>query len=85
MALCDRLETERKEREATRDRLATASLTRLNAPDSDPTVFQNHAAFTLNNLTPLTTRPDQIKALRQTVLNLAVWGKLAEQDPKEKR
>ncbi len=80
MALCDRLETERKERETTRDRLATASLARLNAPDPDPAVFQNHAAFALNNLTPFTTRPDQIKALRQTILNLAVRGKLVEQD-----
>ena len=83
MALCDRLETTRKERETTRDRLATASLARLKAPDPDPAVFQNHAAFALNNLTPLTTRPDQIKALRQTILNLAVRGKLVEQDPKE--
>ena len=83
MALCDRLETARKEREATRDRLVTASLARLNAPDPDPAVFQNHAAFALNNLTPLTTRPDQIKVLRQTILNLAVRGKLVEQDPED--
>ena len=72
MAFCDRLEAARVEREATRDRMATASLARLNAPDPDPATFQNHAAFALNNLTPLTTRPDQIKALRQTILNLAV-------------
>ena len=32
------------------------------------------------NLIPLTTRPDQIKALRQTILNLAVRGQLVEQD-----
>ena len=81
MALCDRLEAARAEREATRDRLAAASLARLNAPDPDPAVFQNHAAFALDNLAPLTTRPDQIKALRQTILNLAVRGKLVEQDP----
>ncbi len=83
MALCDRLETAREEREATRNRLATASLARLNAPDPDPAVFQNHTAFALNNLTPLTTRPDQIKALRQTILNLAARGKLVEQDPED--
>ena len=83
MALCDRLETARREREATRDRLTAASLARLNAPDPGPAVFQNYAAFALNNLTPLTTRPDQIKALRQTVLNLAVRGKLVEQDPSD--
>ena len=81
MTLCDRLEAARMEREATRDRMATASLARLNAPDPDPATFQNHAAFALNNLTPLTTRPNQIKALRQTILNLAVRGKLVPQDP----
>ena len=81
MTLCDRLEAARMEREATRDRMATASLARLNAPNPDPAIFQNHAAFALNNLTPLTTRPDQIKALRQTILNLAVRGKLVPQDP----
>ena len=83
MALCDRLETARTEREATRDRLAAASLARLNAPDPDPAVFQNHAGFALDSLSPLTTRPDQIKALRQTILNLAVRGKLVEQDPND--
>ena len=83
MALCDRLETARKEREKTRNRLTAASLARLNTPDPDPAVFQNHAAFALNNLTPLTTRPDQIKALRQTILNLAVRGKLVPQDPSD--
>ena len=83
MALCDRLEAARAEREATRDRLATASLARLNVPDPDPAMFQHDVAFALNNLTPLTTRPDQIKALRQTILNLAVRGKLVPQDPND--
>ena len=83
MALCDRLEVARAEREATRDRLATASLARLNAPDPDPDTFRNHAAFAFENLVPLTTRIDQIKALRQTILNLAVRGKLVEQDPND--
>ena len=83
MALCDQLEAARTEREATRNRLAAASLARLNAPDPDSAVFRNDAAFALDNLTPLTTRPDQIKALRQTILNLAVRGKLVPQDPTE--
>ena len=69
MALCDRLQAAQIDRETTRNRLATASLARLNAPDPDPTTCQNHAAFALENLTPLTTRPDQINALRQTILN----------------
>ncbi len=83
MAFCDRLEKARAAREVTRDRMAAASLVRLNDPDPDPVVFRNHAAFALENLAPLTTRTDQIKSLRQTILNLAVRGKLVKQDPND--
>ena len=83
MSVCDRLEVALAEREATQDRLTAASLIRLNAPDLDPAIFQNHAAFTLENLDPLSTRLEQIKALRQTILNLAVHGKLVPQDPND--
>ncbi|MCS3895143.1 type I restriction enzyme S subunit [Bradyrhizobium japonicum USDA 38] len=77
MGLCDRLEAAHIGREAVRDRLAAASLVRLNA--TDPQTFQADAHFTLGALSALTTRPDQIKALRQTILNLAVRGKLVPQ------
>ena len=40
MTLCDRLEAARMEREATRDRMATASLAHLDTPDPDPATFQ---------------------------------------------
>ena len=83
VALCEQLEAARTKRETTRDRLTAASLARLDAPDPDPAVFQNCAAFALDNFIPLTTRPDQVKALRQTILNLAVRGKLVEQDPND--
>ena len=83
MALCDGLEAARPKREATRDRLAAATLARLDAPDPDPSTFRSHAAFALENLGPLTSRVDQIKALRQTILNLAVRGKLVPQDPND--
>jgi type I restriction enzyme, S subunit len=82
MSLCDRLEAAQGRREAVRDRLVAASLARLNAPD--PESLQADARFALDALPALTTRPDQIKQLRQTVLNLAVRGKLAPQDPKDK-
>ena len=81
LGLCDRLEAGRAGREVARDRLVTTSLARLNAPDPDS--FQSDARFALNALPALTTRPDQIKALRQTILNLAVCGKLEFQDPKD--
>jgi type I restriction enzyme, S subunit len=79
MALCDRLDAARAEREARRDRLAAASFGRLNAPDS--ATFQDDARFALNALPTLTARSDQIKQLRQTILNLAVRGKLMAHDP----
>jgi type I restriction enzyme S subunit len=81
MALCDQLEAARAEREATRDRLAAASLARLNTPD--PETFTDDAHFALDTLPALTARPDQIKQLRQTILNLAVRGKLVPQDAKD--
>jgi type I restriction enzyme S subunit len=81
MTLCDRLEEFRKIREETRDKLTAASLARLTATDTTPEDFPAHAAFALEALPALTTRPDQIKTLRQTILNLAVRGKLVEQDP----
>jgi type I restriction enzyme S subunit len=63
----------------TRDRLSAASLARLNTPD--PETFQADARFALDVLPALTTRPDQIKQLRQTILNLAVRGKLSANGP----
>ena len=84
MALCDRLQQARAGREALRDRLTTASLTRLTAPETgtDATyeTFQSHARFALQSLPTLTTRSAQIKALRQTILNLAVRGRLTFDD-----
>jgi type I restriction enzyme S subunit len=81
MALCDRLEAARAKREATRDRLTAASLARLNAPDPD--TFPDDVRFALDTLPAFTTRADQIKQLRQTILNLAVRGKLVPQDPND--
>jgi type I restriction enzyme S subunit len=81
MGLCDRLAAARAGREATRDRLTAAGLARLNAPD--PETFLDDASFALSALPALTSRPDQIKQLRQTILNLAVRGKLVPQDAKD--
>jgi len=48
-----------------------------------PDAFQEHARFYFNHLPRLTTCPDHIKQLRQTILNLAVRGKLVPQDPND--
>jgi type I restriction enzyme, S subunit len=80
MGLCDRLEVAQAERESRRDRLAAASLQRLNQP-ADPDSFRDHARFHLRHFQRLTTRPDQIPQLRQTILSLAIRGKLVPQGP----
>jgi type I restriction enzyme S subunit len=83
MALCDQLEAARQLREQQRERLVAASLQRLNQPVEDTASFRNDARFALQVLPSLTTTPAQIKQLRQTILNLAVRGKLVEQDPED--
>ena len=83
MALCDQLEAAKTDREQSRDRLVAASLQRLNQPADDEETFREDAHFTFNHLPRITTRLAHIKQLRQTILNLAVRGKLVEQDPKD--
>jgi type I restriction enzyme S subunit len=78
MALCDRLEAARAEREAARDRLTAASLAHINTPC--PETLADDARFALDALPGLTARPDQIRQLRQAILSLAVRGKLLPQD-----
>lgn len=84
MALCDRLETAQVDREARRDRLVSASLARVTEPDvTDSTSATNSARFHLDQFARLTTRPEHAKQLRQTILNLAVRGRLVPQDPSD--
>jgi type I restriction enzyme S subunit len=88
MALCDELEAAQTKREKRRDRLVAATLHGLNNGDATPTsgtpsTFEESARFYFNHLPRLTTRPEHIHQLRQTILNLAVRGKLVPQDPKD--
>jgi type I restriction enzyme S subunit len=83
MALCDQLEAARNQREQGRDRLVAATLQRLNQPAENLESFRKDASFTLQVLPSLTASTAQIKQLRQTILNLAVRGKLVEQDPED--
>lgn len=93
MALCDQLEAARNEREARRDQLVAASLDRIGtAPTAleegetgapSATRLRDAVRFHLDHLPRLTTRPEHIKQLRQTILNLAVRGRLVPQDPND--
>lgn len=80
MALCDQLEEARTARDDTCDRLTKASLTRLTKPDTDAPTFRSHARFAVDAFSVLTGHADQVKHLRQTILCLAVRGKLVGQD-----
>ena len=86
MTLCDRLETAQAKREGRRARLTAASLHRLGQPapsdqKAEATAFREHARFHLRHLPRLTSRSEQIQQLRQTILELAVRGRLVPQDP----
>jgi type I restriction enzyme S subunit len=81
MALCDQLEAAKNKRETRRDRLVKASLQRICV--SEPEEAREAARFHLDNLPRLSTRSEHIKQLRQTILDLAVRGKLVEQDPND--
>ena len=88
MALCDELEAAQAKREKRRDRLVAATLHGLNNGDTAAESgswmsFTESARFYFNHLPRLTTRPEHIKQLRQTILNLAVRGKLVPQDPND--
>ena len=81
MALCDRLEAARA---GARGHARPADGGEPRPPQrarSRRETFHADARFALDALPALTTRPDQIKHLRQTILNLAVRGKLVPQDP----
>jgi type I restriction enzyme, S subunit len=83
MSLCDQLDAAKAEREKCRDSLVAASLQGLNQPAEEEENFREHARFTFKNLPRITTRATHIKQLRQTILGLAVRGKLVEQDPSD--
>lgn len=83
MALCDQMEAAREERERRRDRLAAASLRRIQKPAEDENTFREHVRFHFANLSKFTHRLDQIPVLRKTILDLAVRGRLVRQEPND--
>ena len=79
MALCDRLEAAQTERKNRRHELTTTSLHYLSNGGSDGH-FDGHGRFCLSHFQHLTTGSEQIPTLRQTILKLAVRGRLISQD-----
>jgi type I restriction enzyme S subunit len=82
MALCGRLETARNERESRRERLAAATHHHINN-GANSEALRKHSYFYVNHLPQLTAQPEQIPALRRTILSLAVRGQLVPQTPSD--
>jgi len=81
MAVCDQLGAAQAEREQRRGRLAVASLGRLTAPHAESEVsFQRPAKSFLTHFNGMVTRPPHLAALRATIVDLAVRGKLLPQE-----
>ena len=82
MALLDRLEAAKAERETTRAALRDSALAALrDAPDTEAV----EAAWTriAERMDDLFADPADVVPLRQTILQLAVRGKLVPQDPND--
>ncbi len=82
MALCDRLDEARNEREVVRTRVTVTSLRKLSV-DTEGIDATSSARLYIDHIQPLTTRADQIAKLRQAVLSLAVSGRLTRQDSRD--
>lgn len=79
MALCDRLEAAQAVREQRRDRLAATTLGSLRLES----VSAASARFAVTNVERFMIRENHVSQLRETMIDLAVVGKLVQQDPRE--
>ncbi|MBF0142914.1 MAG: restriction endonuclease subunit S [Magnetococcales bacterium] len=82
MALCDRLEERETEVSTTHQALTRSALHALTTADG-PHTFQTAWCRIRDHFDPLFITPESVKALRQTILQLAVQGKLVPQDPSD--
>ena len=80
MALCGEMRATQEEREFRRGTLRTAVLQQLIISDPDEASTRENARFFLNQSSRLITKPEHIAMIRQTILDLAVQGRLVTQD-----
>jgi len=82
MAICDELEARKQKRKETRIALNDAALDRLLSARKQKD-FTKHWNRISNNFNLLYDTPETVDKLRQTILQLAVQGKLVPQDPRD--
>jgi type I restriction enzyme S subunit len=83
MALCDQLELRQEDSLQTHQTLVKTLLGALTSA-SDPDQFSNAWKMIASNFDTLFTTESSIDELKQTILQLAVMGKLVEQNPNDK-
>lgn len=83
MALCDRLEQEQSDHIATHETLVKTLLDALVDSASDAAIFQEAWQRIAEHFDALFTTEASIDQLKQSILQLAVMGKLVPQDPND--
>ena len=91
MSLCDTLESQRRARMSVRERASRSVLSRLTASPAASALSNTASNETLNSswqrlsdhFEVLLDQPETLAHLRQSILQLAVQGKLVPQDPSE--
>ena len=82
MALCDEMEAKKEARSTVHLNLTKASLSSLTEAE-DAKGFDQAWKHVSENFDTLITTPESVSSLRQSILDLAVRGKLVPQDPKD--
>jgi type I restriction enzyme S subunit len=81
MAICDHLEEQKNQRDQVSSRMNTGCLHELTSPD--PANLRKGWSRIRENFDLLYNTPENVSALRQSILQLAVMGKLIPQDPND--